>query len=167
MDVRVRVDDAAAREALKEVRRDANRAMRDGLVDAAETTVLPKARAFAPRKTGKLAASLVVRRSGSRVYLTTGLNGKEARRVGLLEFGGTVRSEIRPKRKRSRRGRGRPAALAFGGRFVSRVTTPRRYRGRHFMTRGVEAGLPGFTRQAAKSVLVAFRNAGFDTSGEA
>lgn len=165
MDVRVKVDTGLADAALREVRRDANRAMRDGIVQAAEMTVLPRARAFAPRRTGRLAASLVVRRSGSRAYLTTSLAGKAARRAGLLEFGGTVRTPIVPKRKRARGNRRRPAALHFGGRFAARVTTPRRYRGRRYMTRGVEAGLPAFTDQMARSVLVSFRRAGFDTSG--
>ena len=164
MDIRVRTDLAPATEGFKAVRRDANRAMRSGMVQAANRAVLPYAKQIAPHKRGRLAASLIARRAGGGVILTTSLGGKLGRMAGLLEYGGTVRKEIRPRRKRARSSRARPAALAFGGRFAANVKTPRHYRARRFLTRAAEARRDEFGQELVPSILATFREAGFEVS---
>ena len=162
MDIRVRTDLAPATEGFKAVRRDANRAMRSGMVQAANRAVLPYARQIAPRRRGTLAASLIARRAGGGVVLTTSLRGMLGRVAGLLEFGGTVRKEIRPRRKRARTDHSRHAALAFGGRFAANVKTPRHYRARRFLTRAAEARRDEFGQELVPSILATFREAGFE-----
>jgi hypothetical protein len=112
--------------ALRSFRNDLNKLTKEYVVDAAERLVLPVAKRRAP---GSIGSSLVVR-GGRRPYLTTTRRGARRQVVGLLEFGGTVRAEILPKKRK---------ALMLGpGQFVARVTTPRHYKGQHFMGKAAE-----------------------------
>lgn len=109
-------------------------------------TIVPGAVALAP----SFIKSTLVVKPGVRnsAYLTSILRGKRGRAVGLLEFGGTVRTTILPKHKGSGK---HGAALGFrGGQVaVAAVYTPRKYRGKHFMTRAVESGAGVFTEMLA------------------
>jgi hypothetical protein len=139
--VEAHVDAVKSTEAFKQARRDVNARLRDGLRAAGEKVALPEARRLAPSKTGELASSLAVKSTARSASLTTSLRGKKGRRVGLLEFGGTVKTQILPRKAK---------ALYFGGRFAARVTAPRTIRGRHFLTRAVHEQLPEIERRSAR-----------------
>jgi len=109
--------------------------------NAAEARVLPTARAAAPGT--RIAATLFVRSTTRRVYLSTRARGQLRRVVGLLEFGGTVRTPIVPRKAQ---------ALHFGGRFASRVTTPRHYRARAFMRGAVHLRQGAFSAELEKEL---------------
>lgn len=166
MDIRVRTDFRPATEGYKQVRRNANRALKDGVVAAGEKAVLPTAKRYAPKRTGKLAASLVVRKgTGNRAYLTSGARLREARIAGLHEFGGTINKRIEPRRKWSKgTKRTRRSALLINGRFVSQVTKPRHYRAQLYMTRARDARRDEFADALVPSILATFREAGFEVS---
>lgn len=125
------VKDETALRQLRAGRRDLNRAVKAGLIRGAERGAVPSVRRFAPRRTGRLADSIVAKATTRNVYLTTNLRGTERARVGLLNYGGTVRAPIRPRRRR--------ALKLADGVFRAVVTAPRVYRGRQFMDRGVQA----------------------------
>jgi hypothetical protein len=105
-------------------------------------TVLPDAR----RRAGNLkiegdpiAAALVVRKRRTAPFMTTRFRGSQGPGGGLLEFGGTVRAEIRPRRKK---------ALVVNGQPVARVTKARHYRAHKFMFGAVDAKLDVFGDRA-------------------
>ena len=121
--------------ALRATRTAVVRKQREMVRDAAEETILPGAKgAASPYDVGgqDVSAHLVIAKGvkSNAAFLTTSLRGKRASAVGLLEFGGTVKTPIEPK--------GRKQALAFGGGHpVARVTTPRKYDPRLFLTGAV------------------------------
>jgi hypothetical protein len=104
-------------------------------------------------KTGRLRSSLVAKSRAKDAVLTTSLAGKRARYVGLLEYGGTVRSAIEPKRKK---------ALVVNGQPVARVTGERHYKARHFLSGAVDAKRPQIEQALLDETLKAFD--GFETS---
>lgn len=166
MDVEVRVDADATVEALKRARGQANDALKRGMVAAAEREVVPAARRRAPRRSGRLAASIVARPARGTVMLTTSLRGKQARAAGLLEFGGTVRKSIRPRRKWSKRGgRSHRAAVVVNGQPVAAVHTPRRYKARHYLTTARDERIGQWGEALRPAILKAFSDAGIDTGG--
>lgn len=130
----VRVDDAAALAAMRETRKELDRDVRAALITVGEQVALPVARRLAPRRSGDLERSLTVKGSARGAYLTTSLRGKRGRRVGLLEFGGTVKAPVTPKRARALR--------LTSGDFVARVDTPRVYPALGFMRRSVDDQQP-------------------------
>jgi hypothetical protein len=86
------------------------------------------------------------------VDATDGLSGvtdarQSNRAVGLLEFGGVVRTEIKPRKAQ---------ALYFGGRFAANVKTPRHYRGQHFLSRAVSSNTNRIADAIADEVVKAF-----------
>lgn len=136
MRVTVRVDDAGLRAAMKDTRKELNRDVRSALIGAAEDVALPVAKRLAPHRTGELARSLTARGSARSAYLTTSLRGRKGRRVGLLEYGGTVpgkRSRVRVIEPRKAKALRMP-----DGRFIARMSTPRTYPAQRFMQRSVE-----------------------------
>jgi len=114
-----------ARGAVREIRRQLEREARQIAVGSAREIVLPRAQAAAPVKTGRLRRSLrVYRRRRNTLAIRTSVPY-----AGLVEFGGTRRDVIRPRRRK---------ALAFGGGHpIARVKTPRRYRRRERIWRAV------------------------------
>jgi HK97 gp10 family phage protein len=124
---RVEINDGPLRAAMQATRRELNQEVKGALLRAAEDVTLPVAKQLAPVSSGALRASLIARATTRTVYLTTSLTKSSgARRVGLLEFGGTRRDVIVPRQRR---------ALAFDGVFAARIATPRTYRAQQFMTR--------------------------------
>lgn len=165
MDFEVRVDAAATEEAFKRVRGQANDALKKGMVTAAQREVVPTARRLAPRRSGRLAGSITARPSRGTVMLTTTLRGKQARVAGLLEFGGTVRKPVRPRRKWSKKNRSHPAAVIVNGQPVAAVTAPRHYRARHFLATARDERIGQWGEAVRPAILKAFADAGFDTGG--
>jgi hypothetical protein len=151
--VEVKVDATKATEEFQRARRDVDKRLRIGLRTAGEKVALPEARRRAPVKTGRLRSSLTVKSRARDAVLTTSLTGKRARYVGLLEYGGTVRTTIEPKRKQ---------AVVVNGQPVARVTEPRTYRARHFLSGAVDAKRRAIEQALLDETVKAFD--GFETS---
>lgn len=146
--ITVKVEDEGVKRALRESRRDIDKDVRRELKDAAEIATLPIARSLGP----SFAASTFAIRAGRRqVSLTTKARGMTRRIVGLLEFGGTVRTTILPRRAK---------ALAIPGiGFRAAVRGPRRYRAKRFMQTAAERSRPRVERlvEAKLTALVQAR----------
>lgn len=152
--IRVVVKDQDVLRQLRDGRRDLGRAVKAGLVEGAERRAVPAVRGAAPHHSGRLAGSIVAKATTRSVYLTTSLRGKQGRYVGLINYGGTVKAQIVPRR----RGRGRKRALTMpDGRFAARITTPRTYRASLFMQRGVESVEGGIAGDLQDAVLRALK----------
>ena len=138
------VDADQATDAFKRARRDIYKRAKSGIKRAGERTILPRARRGMAGKAPVVSSQLVVKTTAR--YLTA-KSVKEGRKLGLLNFGGTVREPILPTHKR---------ALAFNGIVVSQVNTVRRYRGAHFLEEARDAGLEEFGEVLLPSILMAF-----------
>ena len=142
--------------AFRDVRAQIARDFDEAQATAAERTVLPDARRRAAglRVEGQpVAAALIVRRARKAPYLTSRLRGRRARAVGLLEFGGTVRKVLAPKRAK---------ALTINGDFVAVVRTPRVYQAREFMGDAARARLHEFGEEVRGLLVDVFADQGFD-----
>lgn len=126
----VKVEDDELLRQLRDSRREMNATVKNALVEAARKSALPLAKRAAPRK---FAPAITVKASARDAYITTQGPRLIGRIVGLLEFGGTVRTPIVPQQAK---------ALSFGGRFVARVDTPRRYQGKAFLQTAAHAAKP-------------------------
>jgi hypothetical protein len=168
------VDADQATDAFKHARRDIYRRTKSGIKHAGERTILPKARRGVTRRTPVVASQLIVKTTTTDGYLTA-RTVKQGRKIGLLNFGGTVDAPIVPKaaqkkiaatgtrggaykgeiggRKFNFRGK---RAIAFGGIVVSQVNKARRYRGSHFLEKARDEGLEEFGQALLPSILMAF-----------
>lgn len=164
MDVDTRVDMDAVERELRAASTRIPNMLRDGLREAAELEALPRVRAGAP---SFLVAIWVARATRTRAYITTRGKKQLDRAAGLLNYGGTVRGQIVPRRtSRARaravagkapvqRGSG-PKALStpYGPRAA--VNAPRTYRGKHFLERDIGASVPGVTSRFRDKALGVF-----------
>lgn len=146
----VRIDAQPATDEFRRARRELNQTLREGLRRAGERVVLPAAK----RRAGGLkiagtpiASTLVVKARSSEAVLTTNMRGKLARAVGLMEFGGTVKTIIEPRKAQ---------ALTVGDGVVANVTTPRVYHGRRFMLGAVDAAADQIDDILLEETLKAF-----------
>jgi acyl dehydratase len=149
MRVQVKIDGDRATQEFKDARREINRRLKEGLQKGGEKIALPAAKGFAPVKTGRLRSSLIVRATARRAVITTNLRGKKGRYVGLLEYGGTIRARLRPKKAK---------ALFFNGRFVSEVVTPRTIKPRGFLQRAVHTRRAAIQAAVGEEVMEAFND---------
>lgn len=155
----VEVEDVERTEqAFKDVRNRIARSMRDLVAAAGEQTVLPQAQRGAAGleiDDQPIGARLaIVKGRGNSAVLTTRFRGLRSRAVGLLEFGGTVRTEIRPKGKK---------ALSFGGGHpVAVVRTARQYRARLFMTDAASEARDEFGADVRDRLVDVYALEGFD-----
>jgi hypothetical protein len=94
VDVAYHIDVSGPKEALRAAERAARREMRAALREAGEDTVLPVARA---RAWSVIDNRIVIRSSTRAAWLTTSGPAKYGRIAGLMEFGGTVRTIVRPR----------------------------------------------------------------------
>lgn len=122
LSISVKIDAERTSDEFKRIRRDTRRIAGEAAVAAGEKVALPAARRHAP---GFIRTTLYVKRRGTDAVLTTRLPGKKGRVVGLLEYGGTVRTVIRPKN-------GQAILTPEGPRAA--VNKPRKYKGKHFMS---------------------------------
>lgn len=158
MSVTVDVDVDRTTRAFRDVRRQISRDFDQVQADAAEKTVLPEAkrRAHGLRVEGQsTAAMLVVRKRRTAPFMTTRFRGRKARAAGLQEFGGTVRTEIRPRHRK---------AVVVNGQPVAVVRTAREYRGQKFMFGAVDARMDEFGREVRESLVDVFFRQGFEVS---
>lgn len=116
--------------ALREARRELNKVTRGTFADVVQRRVVPTANALAP---SPARGTMVARATTRSAYLTTNARGQRRRMIGYLNFGGQIRTALRPKRAR---------ALSWegpGGRvYTMRVRTPRRFAGKHWMERAAQ-----------------------------
>lgn len=154
--VDVDVDLDRTTRAFRDVRRDIGRQFDQVLAEAAEAVVLPEAK----RRAGHLkvegestAGALIVRKRRTAPYLTTKFRGRKARAAGLQEFGGVVRTEILPRKKK---------AVVVNGQPVARVTKARHYRAHRFMIDAVDAKVDVFGDRARNELVAIFQRSGFE-----
>lgn len=145
-------------QAFRDTRTRIARRLRAIVKASAEQTVLPAARqrAAALKVAGELVSTRLVIRAGrgNSAVLTTSARGVRARAIRLLEFGGTVSTPIRPRRRR---------ALAFGGQHpIARVTNARHYRARLFLTHAARERQDAFARAVRDGLVGEFDQAGFE-----
>lgn len=95
----VRVDDDEVLEQLRASRSDLNARLKDTLRTVAEDVALPHARRTAPRKTGLYRSHLAVTATATTAFL--GVRRKDVPYAGILNFGGTRRDPIMPRRERA------------------------------------------------------------------
>lgn len=145
MEIRIRVEDLASRE-FTAARRGLNAKVKEGL-NAAGRAVLPTVRRLAPHV---IQSSLITKATTKRMYVTTQGSKVNDRTTGLLNFGGIVTTAIAPKTEK---------AIAWGGPsgvVVSQVTTPRHYKGKHFIETGIAERMPAVEDAMESSVMEAF-----------
>lgn len=144
--INVTVDDDATpvlRKARQKVRGRTNRAVKQ----LAERTILPAARRRG--RLGPFTSKLVVRTRYTGSAFLTGQTLKAGRAIGLLEFGGTRRDPIRPRK------RGKQAVMTPRGPRAA-VLGPRKYKKRGLLIRTVEDLYPAYERELLGAVLEEF-----------
>lgn len=128
MTIGIRVDDAAVLHGLRAARRDLRPRMKRIQEDAATDVVMPRVRQLSPSfAKGKM----VARATSSAARVTTIARGMDRRRIGLHEYGGTVKTVLRPKRPGVR------AIPVAPGVFRANVKGPRHHTAHSFMRAAV------------------------------
>ena len=112
-----------------------NRRVKEGLTEAGQRAVLPKVRVLS---TSVSLPFITVKATSRRLFITTRGSKLGDRITGLLNFGGTVTTPIRPKDKQ--------ALTVAPGVIRAAVTGPRKYRGKHFMEKARDQSLPEVER---------------------
>jgi hypothetical protein len=150
--VHVRVNAAKTSAEFKRARRTIRATASRGVKEQAQRALLPPVKRAAPAVVSPYLTTKG-RASGSAYVTTLGPKMKD-RTAGLLNFGGLVSTKIVPKKAQ---------ALHFRGTtiFVEQVgngqrARGRRYRGQHFIERGVAAGYPAFERGLTDAIMGAF-----------
>lgn len=113
---------------------------------AAKDQVLPYTKAIAPSITR---GNLDSRSTTRGAYLTVKGRGQRRAIAALLNFGGTIRTPIVPKRKK---------ALHWGNVYTAKVTAPRKIAGKHFLERSVRVRLPAFADQVERELARIMRS---------
>ncbi|MBA3689782.1 MAG: hypothetical protein H0W82_00015 [Actinobacteria bacterium] len=136
------IDDAAVLAALRAMRRDINQDVKKSMLDAAKAVTLPAVVALTAPSRGRMTMAAKATTRGA--YITTNARGELRKVIGLLNFGGTVEAKILPKTKK---------ALFFGGDHpVASISTPRHYRGKHFIEKGIQATLGRFSAHVERQL---------------
>lgn len=133
---------AEFKEARKKIRRD----VRGHVIEIGSRIILPSARQAAP----SIAAShLTVKATGSSGYL--GVQGARRfdRIIGLWNFGGTVKTPIKPVTKKA-------LAIRGTGIVIGAVKTPRHYRGTRKLEKVVNAHASHYFSELTKAIMQAF-----------
>ena len=131
----------------KRARREVYRRARRGIKAAGEKSILPHARRETTQHSPVAAGQVIVKTTTGDGFLTA-QTVKQGRKLGLLNYGGTVRDPIKPKRKKQ--------AVAFGGVVVAQVNTARVYHGTHFLEKARDEGFPEYERLLLTEVMRAF-----------
>lgn len=166
MDVRIRFDDRPAQDAMRQIRKTLNADTRRVLGTVARDIALPAAKRGTPKRSGTLAASLIAKSTTRNAYLSTSLTRKQgSRRLGLLEFGGTRRDIITPKRAKAIRLPSGDFTARVGGspgtarRLLGLGAKGRRYRAQGFMYRAVTGVRPQVNEALAEGLAEAAQRA--------
>jgi hypothetical protein len=143
--VGVEVDARKATLEFKQARKDINKRTKIGLLKAAEREAKPAARLVAPGFARPYIAAGATTRNA---YITTKGPRWVGRAMGLLEYGGTVETQILPLQAK---------ALKVGpGIFRAAVNTPRTYRARGILTHAVIARRPQIEAAILDEVMNAY-----------
>ncbi|PTL55752.1 hypothetical protein [Paraconexibacter algicola] len=151
--VHANIDTTDPVRALREVEARLPDTTKAAVVKVAGRVVEPRARADAAKHVGRFASAVTVKEGRNGAYLTGG-TGLPGRVIGLAEFGGTVRTPIRPKRRAAVRTPQGPRAAVLG---------PRTYRAREFLVGAVEATDEQTRREVLSEILLDFERAGLET----
>jgi hypothetical protein len=150
----IRVDDELVQRTLdRAVRTGINANVKTGLRIAAERIALPRAKVMAPSVVDQyLTAASTIRGA----YITTKGPKVYDRIAGLLEYGGSVDSDIHPTKKQAIRigDTGEVRAVAYRGPFKGK---PARFTGQDRIKRGVQLAMPQMVSEATEEILRAFR----------
>ena len=121
------------------------RAVRGGMKDAAMHWIVPRVKkGAAPTKyRGNITA---VTSGTNRVVITSKGSVKISRIIGLQNFGGTLPRPIYPKRRLAMR-------IGNTGEVRSVVRGTAGIRGKHFIERGIDAGLPRFRQELGTAIM--------------
>ena len=141
MKITVRVRSREALAALRESRRAVRGDMAAIIARHGRHKVLPAARRLSP---SIVRDSLTIRPTRSGARLTTTARGVRRRTLGYLNFGGTIRKEIRPRKAKALRMK--------DGRFVARVKRPRTFAGLHFMEEARDRHLAALRRELQREL---------------
>ncbi len=116
---------------------------------AGEREVLPFARTIAPRL---LIPSMIVGSNLKGAYLTTNARGWKRARFAYLNFGGHIKTPLRPVRAKALRFNGLDE---FGNRqmmYRAAVNTPRYFKGKRFMERAVNYRVQAYADDFARQI---------------
>lgn len=151
LSVAVKVDEDRASAGFKEARRDINSQLRQALRAAAEKDALPATRKVA----WSFIRPLLIAKATTRLaYVTTKGARQIGRAAGLLEFGGTVRTLLIPKKAK---------AITVGPDLIrSRVEGPRTYKPTLRLTKAVDARIQQIEQTMLEEVIRSFD--AFDTT---
>lgn len=95
----VQIDYAKGSAEFKQARKEVNTRLRDAVMLAGTRSVLPEMRGRFPKRSGRMARSLYVKRDRQDVVIGSSLRGQMNRAVGWVDFGGR-----RPQDSRVRAG---------------------------------------------------------------
>lgn len=130
---------------LQTFRRTYYRAVKGGMKDAAMHWIVPRVKkGAAPTKLRGLITAVAPRTN--QVVITTKGSVKNSRIIGLQNYGGTLPRPIYPKRR---------LAIRVGntGEVRSVVRGTARITGKHFVERGIDAGLPRFREEVGTAIM--------------
>ena len=132
----IHIDDHQVLAGLRESKRAMNQEVKRSLARGAQTHVLPVARSVSPRF---LRDAVAIKATPTQVYLTVSgaKTGRLVRAGAVLEYGGTIKTPIRPRHGK---------ALKIGDRYVSLVSRPRVIAGKHFLQGAADRGRPALAR---------------------
>lgn len=139
-------------QAFKDARKNIKSKVKSGLQKAATDVALPAVKRAAPYKTGRLRSHLTAKARANDAYITV-TGGQKMRYAGLLEFGGVIRGEIKPKKQK---------ALTIGDGFAADVTKPRKYEPREYIRRALIENKSGIIDALNTEVREAFIESGFE-----
>jgi hypothetical protein len=152
MKIRVRMEDFGTKEELKAGRKLMREKVKEGLKEAGQRTVLPAAKRGAP---AIVSQALTTKAAAKGAFLTTLGPRKLDNITGLLNFGGSPRDVIRPKKKKALRFRGGDGFVVVAS--IGEEGRPRaRYKGKHFLEKAIKGAQPAFEELSLKKVLEAF-----------
>jgi hypothetical protein len=144
----VRFEGEGVPEVLRVAKREVKQRLKDGMLSAAQETVLTRVREAAPQIVRE---ALTIKGAVKGPKVTTQGPRKFDRITGLLNFGGNVVTELAPVATDGHQ------ALAIGpGLWRARVETPRHYKAERFVERGIELGFPDFEERVLVSVMASF-----------
>lgn len=134
------IDSDDVREGLRAQRRAIGQDVKRTTGDAARKVTLPVAKQDAPTV---IRQTLTARSGTGGAWLTTTARGKRRAIVAVTNWGGTIKTEILPRRRK---------ALKFGGRYAARVTAPRTVKGTRYMENAVKKTLPRYVDQVERDL---------------
>jgi len=147
----IQVDYGAVDNTLKAARKGIRDRTKIGMKRAADIAVEPRVRRGAALQFPMPVVSALTTKATSReAYVTTRGPRVNDRIAGLLEFGGIVSTQIRPKEE------GRTGLPVGGGLIRYSVNAPRHYKGKGTIRREVAASVPQFESILLEEVIDAF-----------